>query len=426
MSGVISAGESDANELAVRKVGRAEGRPSWRLWFGPRRNTGQAVDAVTRGDLARVKELLAKNPDLVQFRTPRSATLLHLAAGLDEAAVATYLIENGADINAVRDDGHTPLFEAGLAVARVLVGRGAKIDHTAPDGFSPISLALHRETRRSSITCWRNAKLELPPPGSYRRFVAIEAAMRFAESGVFALVCGLGLDKSFENEAVYDARTSCRGEEFGRPVPEADRDGAPVDRVDVFGWTPLHTAASEGNLEVVDVLVRRGVNKGLRTVDGKTAYVLAQDAKKVAVADYLAAHGADKGGATPPTLSGPYLGQKPPGRTPVPFVPGIPNIEAGRHGIFAFTLDGREAYWKPRWSPLTAIAHSQMTRRPLGCSHHPSLLRREPGRRRAVRIARWKPAVLPVAASGCRWEDALPLRREDLDDAPERERVGGA
>jgi uncharacterized protein YmfQ (DUF2313 family) len=40
------------------------------------------VDAVTRGDLAQLKELVEKNPELAKARTPRSATLLHVAASV--------------------------------------------------------------------------------------------------------------------------------------------------------------------------------------------------------------------------------------------------------------------------------------------------------------------------------------------------------
>jgi hypothetical protein len=44
----------------------------------------------------------------------------------------------------------------------------------------------------------------------------------------------------------------------------------------------------------------------------------------------------------------------------VPFVPGIPGIQESRHGIFSFTPDGKEVYWKPRWSPFTALSQAQM------------------------------------------------------------------
>ncbi len=319
------------------------------------------VDAVVRGDLASVKALIWQNPELAKARTPRSATLLHIAAGLDNDAIATYLIEKGADVNAVQDDSRTPLLEAGIKVTRVLVEHGANIEHTTRDGFSAISLALHTGDREVvDYLLNRNATLILPPPGAYRRLVAIEQAMRMANPRVFEIFCGQGLDKSFENAARMTLARFAAERGSAELFQKLAVYGAPMDRADIFGWTPLHAAASTGNQAAVEALLGQGANKNARTVDGKTPYLLAQEARKTAVADYLASHGADTSGPRPPALSGPYFGQKPPGRTPVPFVPGIPNIQEGRHGIFSFTPDGKEVYWKPRWSPFTAIAGAQM------------------------------------------------------------------
>ena len=287
------------------------------------------VDAVTRGDLARVKELVEKNPELAKSRTPRSATLLHVAARLDNDAIAAYLIEKGADVNAVQDDSRTPLLEAGIKVTRVLVEHGADIEYTTPDGFSAVSLALH--TGDEEVVDYlldRKAKLALPPPGTYRRLVAVERAMRMANPRVFEIFCGQGLEKSFENAARMTLAHFAAERGSAELVQRLAAYGAPVDRADIFGWTPLHTAAYAGNQAAVEAFLGRGSKKNARTVDGKTPYVLAQEAKKTAVADYLSAQGADTSEPRPPALSGPYFGQKPPGTTPVPFVPGS-RMEAG-------------------------------------------------------------------------------------------------
>ncbi len=52
--------------------------------------------------------------------------------------------------------------------------------------------------------------------------------------------------------------------------------------------------------------------------------------------------------ATPkefPTLSGPYLGQTPPGMVPELFAPGIINVEGMEHCVPSFSPDGRAVYW---------------------------------------------------------------------------------
>lgn len=46
-----------------------------------------------------------------------------------------------------------------------------------------------------------------------------------------------------------------------------------------------------------------------------------------------------------PKLTGPYLGQKPPGKTPEIFVPGIISNQRSIHSGAIFTPDGNEVYW---------------------------------------------------------------------------------
>ena len=48
----------------------------------------------------------------------------------------------------------------------------------------------------------------------------------------------------------------------------------------------------------------------------------------------------------PTILTGPYLGQTPPGDEPVLFAPGIVSTDAGNHSSPAFSPDGKEIYWE--------------------------------------------------------------------------------
>jgi Tol biopolymer transport system component len=49
-----------------------------------------------------------------------------------------------------------------------------------------------------------------------------------------------------------------------------------------------------------------------------------------------------------PKLTGPYLGQKPPGKTPELFAPEIfnPNFYSWYHSVIVFSPDGKEAFWQ--------------------------------------------------------------------------------
>jgi len=47
-----------------------------------------------------------------------------------------------------------------------------------------------------------------------------------------------------------------------------------------------------------------------------------------------------------PKLTGPYLGQKPPGKTPVYFAPGIITVDANfEHSAAVFSPSGNEVFW---------------------------------------------------------------------------------
>jgi len=53
-----------------------------------------------------------------------------------------------------------------------------------------------------------------------------------------------------------------------------------------------------------------------------------------------------------PRLTGPYLGQKPPGVTPEVFAPGIVTTELTEHGAPTFSPDLLEIYWSPQYMEI--------------------------------------------------------------------------
>jgi ankyrin repeat protein len=112
------------------------------------------VIATIRGDLDSVRELLQRSPSLIERRYPtlnigttggrmltlKGATLLHVAAEFEQAEVATWLLDAGADVNApaLIDSeglgGQTPIFHAathgnlGIGLVRLFLSRGADLN----------------------------------------------------------------------------------------------------------------------------------------------------------------------------------------------------------------------------------------------------------------------------------------------------------
>jgi len=58
-------------------------------------------------------------------------------------------------------------------------------------------------------------------------------------------------------------------------------------------------------------------------------------------------------------LAGPYFGQRPPGRTPEPFMASTPDLQQ-LHGMIRFSPDGKAAYWKPVWNPRAPIFEARL------------------------------------------------------------------
>lgn len=106
------------------------------------RRRGSPEGVAQRGDAERLAALLAAEPDLVGRRFAGGFTLLHRAGSRD---VASLLFSKGADLEAVTDEGWTPLHMAAMhgngALAEQLLGRGAKVDPRDKAGRTPLDLA---------------------------------------------------------------------------------------------------------------------------------------------------------------------------------------------------------------------------------------------------------------------------------------------
>jgi len=107
------------------------------------------LDAVTAGDVDRVRQLLAAGADCNE-RNGDAATALMLAAHAGNLDLVKTLIDAGADVNATDERGWGPLMKAaynadldrGFAnVARALIDAGANVEAPIGYGIRPLMLA---------------------------------------------------------------------------------------------------------------------------------------------------------------------------------------------------------------------------------------------------------------------------------------------
>jgi ankyrin repeat protein len=104
-------------------------------------DAAEFLEAATRGNEARVLELLAKGVD-IDTRDEEGNSALDKAIWSSKKSMTLLLLEKGADPNAEDHNGRTPLMTAVLIhhldLAEALIAKGAKIDHISKDGHTPL------------------------------------------------------------------------------------------------------------------------------------------------------------------------------------------------------------------------------------------------------------------------------------------------
>jgi len=129
-------------------------------------------NAARMGNVGRVRDLLRKNPSLVNAKDKAGNTPLHCAIGYFELGVVEELLAHGADVNAQDNNGITPLHilaggvppnppppprsvqltTAGLQgiylrIAELLLARNAHLNARTAWGWTPLETAERANTK---------------------------------------------------------------------------------------------------------------------------------------------------------------------------------------------------------------------------------------------------------------------------------------
>ena len=183
------------------------------------------------GDVEAVRDLIARQPaDLERRMNGERMRLmpLHLAVIKRQTAVMGLLLELGANVECLDEAGFTPLDHAALLGASdmvsMLVKAGAELR-------LPAAAALGRDADIARLL--RRDPDALKPEGRWGRLI-----IRASEHGSAEMV---------ETLLRYGALPNVR-----------DNPRTSIDST--AGYTPLHAAAWTGNLKVISVLLRHGVD----------------------------------------------------------------------------------------------------------------------------------------------------------------------
>jgi len=181
----------------------------------------QLANAVIEKDSAKIEQLLQSGVDInTQDKNSGTTVLMIASSYYYYDNIVEYLISNGADVNLKDSEGKTALLWAAsnsLPNAKILVANGAKVNEAANDGMTPF----------------------------------LEASLGVSSGKVTIEMLDLLRKKGANINAA-------------------------LQRKSAMGWTALHYAAINGDVELVKYLIKYGANVNKATGDGSTPLYLAE------------------------------------------------------------------------------------------------------------------------------------------------------
>lgn len=270
--------------------------------------------AASKGDMEKVKELLNKDPELVNSKDDNGSRPIHYASLRGHKNIAELLITRGADVNARDQYLSSPLHLAARGghqeVVDLLIRNGGYTEHKNNLGMTPLY------------------------------FACLEG-----RNNIAALLIAKGADintKRSDGETLLHIASAIGNKEI---VELLIKKGLTVNIRRRYGITPLHLASTFGQKLVVEILIANGADLNVKSDDGRTPLDLAIAAGNDEVSEFLKSKGASERPINYLILKGEYFGQKKPGLTPEVFAPGILLNTHRPHGPLTFSPDGNEIYW---------------------------------------------------------------------------------
>ncbi len=230
-------------------------------------------DAALKGDLAKVKELLAKDPSMLNTKGHNEKAPLHWAAQGGRLELAKYLIAKGANVNELNIQKETPLVYAAegghLKLAEMLIAKGADVNIRTTLGAAPIHYALWAgKTDLVMLLAAKGADLKTPRLQGYA--LLHEAAGGEAPDIVEMLLKkGIALDIKTEFGATPLHYAAMRG--TPGIVSLLIKKGADVNAVSENGWWPLDLAVKRGQTEIVSLLLKAGAEVNMKDKESQRA-----------------------------------------------------------------------------------------------------------------------------------------------------------
>jgi len=226
---------------------------------------GPIHDAARKGDVKKLKELIASDPKLVSSLDGKGNTPLHVAALHGEVAAAQILLDAGADINAKNHYApyvpaeYGAIFSLSNHVDPVILldAKGLNAQDNQ-NGYAPLDLAMFSVHHKEMVAL----------------LVAKGADVKImASSGATPLLFAVLRNQKEDAKLLLDK-------------------GADINAVDAYKDSILGAAVSMQFQSMVELLVQRGADVNFVDQQGKRALSYALAGNDDAIASFLKKHGA--------------------------------------------------------------------------------------------------------------------------------------
>ena len=246
------------------------------------------IDAVKSGDAAAVRAVVTRGGTDVNQDSGDGSTALHWAAHQGDVAIADLLLKAHANVNAVTDVGITPLWLAStngqLEIVRRLLDMGADPNVSPRTGGTPLMRAAsggYAEVARALIAHGANANAV---EASQQQTALMWATSRRQPAVVQVLL---------EAGANPNAQARIWREEVQLCCWAQTSDLSDLAEVNRGGFTALHFAARQGDVDSARLLLDAGARIDATAADGSAPLALAAFSDQATVVKLLLERGAD-------------------------------------------------------------------------------------------------------------------------------------
>lgn len=252
-------------------------------------SVGSLCSAAGTGDLTKVSEYLQEGVDV--NATFYGRTALNDASLAGQIDVVKYLVEKGANINHVNSDGRTSLCLAINAghyhVARYLLDIGADVN-MGRDRYTPLFEAVVGGHNKYIKPAFIESLLDKGARVSDDAFV--EACK--GNIDVLEMLLKRGANVNSRDTYYSTKPTALMAAVSGGNLEAVNlllTNGANLDETDAYGDTALMYGARYGTKNICKLLIEKGADTTIKNKHGKTAFVLASEAKHPDITELLPA-----------------------------------------------------------------------------------------------------------------------------------------